>query len=171
MTSQGADGDVLEAGAREAAEALLRLAQRESARIVFAGSEPVSAVVERAGPRAVVVGFTVSGGLQGRFALVLADPAARALATAMTGPGRGQDGDEKLGKRALAALTELGNIAASAFMNGAAELLHQSCIPSVPSLHHGDPAEHVPAVLGGASTAEIARLDIGDIHVDVALVR
>lgn len=171
MSPRVADRDLLEAGAREAAEAILRLSHHESARILTAGSEPLSALIARLGPRAVVVGFTVNGGVNGRFALAVDEAGAHALSAAMTGGGAPGAGKDKLGKRALAALTELGNIAASAFMNGAAELLHKSCVPSVPSLAFGDPAELLPAALGNGSAAQVARVAIGDLHVELALAR
>lgn len=169
MSPRVADRDLLEAGAREAAEAILRLSHHESARILTAGSEPLSALIARLGPRAVVVGFTVNGGVSGRFALAVDEAGAHALAAAMTGAAVAAK--DKLGKRSLAALTELGNIAASAFMNGAAELLHKSCVPSVPSLAVGDPAALLPAALGNGSAAQVARVAIGDLHVELALAR
>lgn len=169
MPLRDAERDLLEAGARDAAEAILRLAQRESARILSVDVEPLSALVARLAPRAVVVGFVVSGGVQGRFALVLTEPAARVIAQAMVGGRHTQVPSEKLGKRLTGALTELGNIAASAFMNGAAELLHQSCLPSVPSLAVGDPAELLPKALSGRSQAQVARVEVGGVHVELLL--
>ncbi|MCC7110038.1 MAG: chemotaxis protein CheC [Deltaproteobacteria bacterium] len=167
MSPREADHDLLEAGAREAAEAILRLARQESARLVAAGREPVGNVMVRVGPRAVIIGFTVSGGVGGPFAIAMSEDAGRTLAAAMM--GRTAPAGEKLGKRAVAALAELGNIAASAFMNGAAELLHQSCLPSVPSLAVGDPAELLPKALSGRSQAQVARVEVGGVQVELLL--
>lgn len=171
MPLRAGDRDLLEAGAREAAEAIMRLAHRESARITAVDEEPMQAVIERLSPRAVVVGFTVSGGVDGRFALLLTDAAARVVAHAMVGGRHTQAPSDKLGKRMTAALTELGNIAASAFMNGVAEEVHRSCVPSVPEFASGDPAVVVPAALGGGSAVQVARLLIGDVEVELALAR
>ncbi|MCC7073273.1 MAG: hypothetical protein IT383_18280 [Deltaproteobacteria bacterium] len=171
MPLRDAERDLLEAGARDAAEAILRLAQRESARILSVDVEPLSALVARLAPRAVVVGFVVSGGVQGRFALVLTEPAARVIAQAMVGGRHTLVPSEKLGKRLTGALTELGNIAASAFMNGVAELVHQSCVPSVPAFGHGDAAEVLPAALGDALEVQVARLIIGEVEVELAFAR
>ena len=170
MSPRAADRDLLEAGAREAAEAIMRLTHHETARMLSADREAVAAMFARVGPRAVVVAFTVSGGVHGRFALAVGERGAGSLAAAMTGNSGAGSAADRLGKRALAALTELGNIAASAFMNGAAELLHESCVPSVPSVTVGDPVELLPAALGGAAAAHVARLIVGDVEVELALV-
>ena len=171
MALRDADRDLLEAGAREAAEAIMRLARRETGRMLSVDTERLEALCVRVAPRAVVVGFTVNGALEGRFALIIAEPGARALASDMIGAKQGHPPAEKLGRRATAALTELGNIAASAFLNGAAELLRASCVPSVPSFHVGDPAHLLPDALGGAHEALVVRLVIGDVDVEIALVR
>ena len=166
-----ADRDLLEAGAREAAEAILRLTHRESARILAAGNEPAAAVVGRVAPRAVVIGFHISGGVVGRFAVAVSEAGARALAHEMIGGKQGHTSADKLGKRVIAALTELGNIVASAFMNGVAELVHESCVPSVPVFSNGDPAQVLPGALGGATEALVVRLVIGDVDVELMLAR
>lgn len=171
MVPRVADRDLLEAGAREAAEAIMRLSHRESARMVAAGAEGVPAVIERAGPRAVVVSFTVKGALDGRFAVVLSETGARALAGDMIGGKAAHSATDKLGRRVQAALTEMGNIAASAFMNGAAELLRAACVPSVPSLTFGDAAAIIPTALNGAGEVLVVRLVVGDVSVDLALAR
>ena len=170
MVLRDADRDLVEAGAREAAEAIMRLARRESGRMLSVDAERLEALCGRVAPRAVVVGFTVSGAIEGHFALVIAEAGARALANDMIGAKPGHAAAEKLGRRGTAALTELGNIAASAFLNGAAELLRASCVPSVPSLFVGDPAQLVPDALGGAAEALVVRLMIGDVDVEIALV-
>ncbi|MBI1945923.1 MAG: chemotaxis protein CheC [Deltaproteobacteria bacterium] len=171
MSLTDADRDLLEAGAREAAEAILRLTRRESARMLAADVESLDAVVARVAPRAVAVAFQVSGGVTGHFALVLSEAGARALAHDLIGGKHVQTSTEKLGKRVTAALTELGNITASAFMNGAADLLHQSCVPSVPTFALGAPAQLVPGALGGATQALVVRLLIGDVDVELVLAR
>ncbi len=171
MPLRDGDRDLLEAGAREAAEAIMRLAHRESARIVAVDEEPVGSLVERLAPRAVAVGFAVTGGVEGRFALVLSENAARAIGQAMLGGRHGQGPSDKLGKRMTAALTELGNIAASAFMNGVADQVHRSCVPSVPAFANGEAAQVIPAALGDAGAVQVARLLIGDVEVELALAR
>lgn len=165
------DRDLLEAGARGAAEAILRLTHRESARLLGADAEPIGALIARVAPRAVVIGFRVAGGVDGCFALVLSEAGARSLAHDMIGGKRAPSSTDKLGKRATAAVTELGNIAVSAFMNGAAELTQQTCIPSVPTFSAGDAAQVVPAALGGAADPLIARVTVGDVDVELVLAR
>jgi chemotaxis protein CheY-P-specific phosphatase CheC len=78
---------------------------------------------------AVVVSFDTSGGVEGTLAVVIDDDVARWLVGRLTGGGPAEGA---LGEPARAALAELGNIAASAFLNAAARLLRRSCLPSVP---------------------------------------
>jgi chemotaxis protein CheY-P-specific phosphatase CheC len=85
---------------------------------------------------AVGIWFTVTGTSVTRFALLMRESDALALA------GRLLRADvSSLDGRAQAALSELGNIAASAFLNGVAAAAPQtarsSVLPSVPKLEHG----------------------------------
>jgi chemotaxis protein CheY-P-specific phosphatase CheC len=98
-------------------------------------------------PDVVVVSFETSGGVDGTLAVLIDDGAARWLVGRLTGGGPAEG---ELGEVALAALAELGNIAASAFLNAAALLVRRSCLPSVPRVGTG------PEQLGAATRSAVA---------------
>src|SRR5438270_6110190 len=104
---------LIEAGAHEAGRAVALLLRKPSA--TLAGIETLSSteLAARVGPRALVVGFTVSGGLPGRFALATTEASSRKLAHDLVGSVSGKGAGDK---RAMGALTELGNIGASAWL-------------------------------------------------------
>ncbi len=112
-------------GAEAAAQALSQLL-----RTTFLAEAPTAAdPAGIAAADAVVVSFDTSGGVEGTLAVVIDDDVARWLVGRLTGGGPAEGA---LGESARAALAELGNIAASAFLNAAARLLRRSCLPSVP---------------------------------------
>lgn len=157
--------DVVEAGAREAGRAVARLLK--TAGYSVEGVEELSAatVAARHAPRALVVSFALTGALRGSFALVISEEGARALAVSLVG-GAG----DQLSKRQLGALTELGNIGASAYLNGVAKQLRATCLPSVPSLLIDESARAVEAALGKSEHVQLARVVLGRHAVDLALV-
>lgn len=146
----------VESGARAAALALGRMLRRPG----MAGDvdEPDRATLaSRLGERAVAVSFTVTGAQPARFAALIAEHDALALSRHLV-----KDAGAALGARETAALAELGNIAASAFLNGVAALLHGSCVPSVPELVH----DSVTLVLADALGADEGALWVARIDVD-----
>ena len=159
--------DLVAAGAAEAARAIALLLRRPSLAVKGKDVVDVAALAARIGPRALVVGFTVSGGLPGRFALATTEAHAQKLAHDLVGPQK-IDG---LSKRALGALTELGNIGASAYLNGVARALDTACVPSVPSLLVDDADKAVAHAFGSASAIDVVRLDGGGVFIDLCFAR
>ena len=154
--------ELAQAGANEAALAIATLLKISSARVALVETIADEALASRHGPRALVVGFTISGALQGRFAVVTSEAHAKALAHELvTFKGEG------LPKKALGALTELGNIGASAYLNGIADMVQSSCVPSVPSCTIDDAATAIRAVLGPSLL--VARVSAGPHELDLAL--
>jgi chemotaxis protein CheY-P-specific phosphatase CheC len=148
-TSPPSERALVEAGANAAARALGQLLK---APVVVAevSSGPLSTVAARHAPRACAVTFTVTGALAGRFVLLAREDAARDIATALVGSANE--------KRLMGALTELGNITASAFLNGVAALLETSCVPSVPDIEIGDAEKALTTAIGHAGEVLFARL-------------
>src|SRR4051812_20138024 len=126
--------ELVEAGALEAGRALALLLRKPALPVRSVDVVDPTALARRLGPRALVVGFTISGGLPGRFALLTSEKNAYQIALDLVGSMGAPNKDGALGKRAVGALTELGNIGASAFLNGVARALETACVPSVPSL-------------------------------------
>ncbi|MDP2340733.1 MAG: chemotaxis protein CheC [Deltaproteobacteria bacterium] len=140
---------IVTAGAQEAAAALQRLLRVPvSADTVVALD--VAQLASTHGPRAVVIAFDTSGGVTGTLALVIDDAVAAWLAGRLTGA---VTLDGAIGKGALAALAELGNIVASAFLNGAARVVGRTCLPSVPRLLHAATAEALTAASSSSTSA------------------
>jgi chemotaxis protein CheY-P-specific phosphatase CheC len=128
---------IVTAGAQEAAAALQRLLRVPvSADTVVALD--TAQLASTHGARAVVIAFDTSGGVIGTLALVIDDAVAAWLAGRLTGA---VTLDGAIGKGSLAALAELGNIVASAFLNGAARVVGRTCLPSVPRVTHASTAE------------------------------
>src|SRR4051812_41109389 len=165
MPAKPTSRDLVEAGAAEASRAIALLLRRP--KVVVASVDVVDAatLAKRLAPRALVVGFTVSGGHPGRFALATTEAHAHKLAADLVGPAK--TAADVLSKRALGALTELGNIGASAYLNGVARALETACVPSVPSVAVDDADKAVALALGAASSIEVARLDAGGVFVDL----
>ncbi len=151
---------VVEAGAQEAASALGRLL-RVAVHADAATHLDLRQLSAAHGPRAVVIAFQASGGVAGTLVLVVDDAVAGSLAGRLTGPPRavaaGQAGsDDTLGVGGLGALAELGNIVASAFLNGAARVVGRTCLPSVPRLVHDVTADAVASVLPVIAAGSVA---------------
>jgi chemotaxis protein CheC len=153
MTSV-AERNLIEAGAQEAARAMALLLRRPVA-VRSIETASLDAIAHKLGPRALVVGFTVSGGLPGKFALATSEENAGKLAHDLVGKST-------LDKKSIGALTELGNIGASAFLNGVARALDTACVPSVPSVIVDEPKQ---ALAGFDVSGElaVAELDAGVI--------
>jgi len=157
VTTTPATEELLTHGAREAAQALVRLLRLP----VVVGdvvAQAPAALAAQCGPGAVVaITFDTSGGVVGTLALVIDDGIAARLAARLMG----QDAHGgALGPTQLAALAELGNIAASAFLNGAARVVRRACLPSVPRVGHAPAATLLAALLPDAPfAAALLRVD------------
>jgi chemotaxis protein CheY-P-specific phosphatase CheC len=159
--------DIVEAGAGEAALAVARLLKATGFSVEAVEIIDGDALAARHGPRALIVSFSVSGALGGGFALVTSEEHARALAVQLVGGG---EGGLPLTRKQLGALTELGNIGASAYLNSIANRLGARCLPSVPSLILDDAPRAVESSLGDAASIQVARVLFGAHAVDLALV-
>src|SRR5690606_362277 len=95
------------------------------------GPERITAaeLERRVGPDVTAIGFRLSGGFEGALVHVLTPGDADALLERL--PGRGALGTGR-NERARGALSEVGNIAASAFLNAVATHVRRACLPSVP---------------------------------------
>lgn len=154
--------ELAQAGANEAALAIARLLKISSARVGRVETVADDVLAARQGPRALVVGFTISGGIKGRFAVVTSETHAKTIAhelVAFKGEG--------LPKKALGALTELGNIGASAYLNGIADMVQASCVPSIPSCAIDDATTAIRSALGPSLI--VARVVAGPHELDLAL--
>lgn len=120
-------------GARAAAEALARLLDAEASPVE--GPERVSLLEleSRTGLGVSTIGFRLSGGFEGALLYVLRPGDADGLLARLPERLRAYARDE----RARGALGELGNIAASAFLNAVATRVRRACVPSVPRLFDG----------------------------------
>jgi chemotaxis protein CheY-P-specific phosphatase CheC len=145
----------VESGARAAALAIGRILRRPG--MAADVDEPVRAELEaRLGARAVGIWFTVTGDSSGRFAALVAEQDAVALAGHLVR----ENTVATLGERELAALSELGNIAASAFLNGIAALIRGSMVPSVPELIADTTDAVLNVALGEFDRVWAARIDV-----------
>lgn len=154
--------ELAQAGANEAALSVARLLKISVAQVGLVETMAADVLALRHGPRALVVGFTVSGALQGRFAMVTSEMHAKAMAlqlVSFTG--------DSLSTKAIGALTELGNIGASAYLSSIADLLCASCMPSVPSWTIDEASSAVAASLGRSLI--VAPLMAGPHRIDLAL--
>ena len=154
MVPPSASGAVVQAGAEEAAAALGRLLREPVHAEAFA-TKDAPQLTETHGNSVVVVAFAATGGVTGTFAVVMDDAVAGWLAARLTGSAHPKD---PLGKGALGALAEFGNIAASAFLNGAARVVGRTCLPSVPRVMHGAAAATIANAIAG--TADVATLRV-----------
>ena len=141
---------LVEAGALEAAAALARMLRLPVHAEGFTSLDVNQLVASHGGGvggRVVAVSFDVSGGVNGSFVVVIDDGVAAWLAARLTGA---TVLDGAVGKGALAALAELGNITASALLNGAARVVGRTCLPSVPRVQHATTKEALTPLLPSA---------------------
>ncbi len=132
---------VVQHGAQESASALSRLLRRPVGVEGFAVAE-VAAVARDHSRVAVVLAFETSGGVPGHLAFVIDEAIAASLVASLTGADAGE-----LNKSALMVLAEIGNIAASAFLNGVARVVGRTCLPSVPRVTHSPTEQALRAAL------------------------
>lgn len=160
--------ELAQAGAHEAALAIARLLKITNARVTAPEIIDAGTLAQRHAPRALVVSFTITGAVQGRFALITSEAHARALAKELVPSLKG----DALPKKAVGALMELGNIGASAYLNGIADMSNASCWPSVPHLVVEDAHAAIANAVGAASDSAsviVARVIAGPHEVDLAL--
>lgn len=103
----------------------------------------------------VTLAFETTGGAPGHLAFVLDEAVAARLVASLTGAH-----EAELGTAALMALAEVGNIAASAFLNGAATVVGCTCLPSVPRVSHAPVEQSVRAALP-PGVVHVASLSVG----------
>lgn len=141
-------------GTRAAADALSRLI--DAAESVVEGPERVTVaeLERRVGPDVTAIGFRLSGGFEGALLHVLTPDDADALLARLPGRVRPHAALE----RAQGALAELGNIAASAFLNAVATEVRRACLPSVPRFG------------GGGLRGALEHVDVDPEHRGLVLV-
>ncbi len=141
---------------KDAARAIARFVDEARAPLVVRQTvhEPGNAIIDRFGPdkSLVVVGFDLHGAVTGGFAQLLHEEGAARLASILA--GRPMTADDAVG-----VIAELGNIAASAFLNRLAGHLGGACLPSVPRLFKGSPQATVTSIFGD-DAPEIATLSL-----------
>jgi chemotaxis protein CheY-P-specific phosphatase CheC len=147
---------VVQQGAHEAAAALSRLFPRGVAVVGF-GSSDAQAIAQQHARSVVLLAFETSGGFVGQLVFVLDEDVAAQVATSLVGGA-----DDSLTRTSMAALAEVGNIAASAFLNAAARVVGATCLPSTPRVSHA-PAEQAVVAALPPSDAWVARLAIDDV--------
>lgn len=155
---------VVQHGAHEAAQALSRLLRRTVNVSGFATAD--ARTLAHAHDKVVVVlAFETTGGAPGQLVFVLDEAVAAAVVASLTGAS-----STELSKAALSALAEVGNIAASAFLNGAARVVGATCLPSVPRVSHAPAEQAVVAVLPphGVHTATLSFEGAGVISLAFA---
>ncbi len=155
---------VVQQGAQEAASALSRLLRRPFGVEGF-GVIDVSDIPRSHGRIGVVLAFEATGGFPGHLAFVIDEDVAAGLVASLTGADH-----TELNTSALMALAEVGNIAASAFLNGAARVTSATCMPSVPRTSHAPVEQAVRGALP-PRPAHIATLRVdGNDVITVAFV-
>jgi chemotaxis protein CheC len=97
---------------------------------------PASLARHIAGEEAVVVGFELSGDAGGVLVAMLSAQAARRVAGSLLGAE--QHDVDLSDPRVHGALSEVGNIVASAFLNAMSSVLRAPCLPSVPDLNRDE---------------------------------
>ncbi len=144
--------------ARESAQALARLLRRQ----VTVGALDVVDLAHLGRGHArvgVTLAFETSGGAPGHLAFILDEDVAVRLVAGLTGAH-----DAELGTMALMALAEVGNIAASAYLNGAASVVGRACLPSVPRVSHAPVEQSIRAAMPpGAVRAATLIIDGHDV--------
>jgi chemotaxis protein CheY-P-specific phosphatase CheC len=143
--SEDALRTVVDAGATLVTQALDRVLG--GVRLVRAGVMTYSEVTP---PGEEVAGsaFDLSGALVGTMVHLSEDHTARHLAARLL--GHEEAGAGAYDSRDRGALSEIGNIAASAFLNAVADHLGRACLPSVPRFLHGQAADVLQRSLRGA---------------------
>lgn len=104
-----------------------------------------------AGEEAVVVGFELSGDAGGVLVAMLSAPAACRVAGSLLGAA--QEDVDLSDPRVHGALSEVGNIVASAFLNAMSKVIGAPCLPSVPDLNRDEGAAAVARALDRASAS------------------
>ncbi len=149
---------VVQHGAHEAAQALSRLLRRTVTVEGFATAD-ARTVAWGHDKIVVVLAFEATGGAPGQLVFVLDESVAASVVASLTGAVSAE-----LSKAALSALAEVGNIAASAFLNGAARVVGATCLPSVPRVSQAPAEQAVVAVLP-AHGVHMATLRLEDAGV------
>lgn len=155
---------VVQQGAHEAASALSRLLRR-SVGVVGFGTGEARAIAQQHARSVVLLAFETSGGLVGQLVFVLDEHVAGHVAAALVGGSA-----DSLTRTSMAALAEVGNIAASAFLNAAARAVGATCLPSTPRVSHAPVEQALVAALPprAAWVAQLAIDDVGSITVAFA---
>ncbi len=143
-------------GARSASEALARFLDADAATVEGPERVSVSELERRVGPGVTAVGFRLSGGFEGALVHLLSPRDRDALLERL--PLSRSHSGAAAAERARGALSEAGNIAASAFLNAVATRVRRACLPSVPRLSKGGVA------------AALERVDVDVEHPGVLLV-
>lgn len=126
--------ELCSAGAGAAADALARFLDAKALPVGAAVFISVSDLEALVGDHVAAIGFRLSGGFEGALVHVLSAADADAMLARVPGgrPSGGVSGD-----RGRGALSEIGNIAASAFLNAVATRVRRACLPSVPRFSEG----------------------------------
>ncbi len=156
MTTSTAPVTLAQHGAEDTAQALARLL-RVPVSVGSVAVTDLSAVAAAHDVAIVAIAFDTTGALPGRLAIVVDDEVALLLIRRLTG---GSASDGGIDAAATAVLAEVGNIAASAFLNGVARFVRQSCLPSIPRVERGAPAAWVAATFPGPA------LMVGAFHIE-----
>jgi len=139
MTEQQLDAlrEISNVGMGHAATALSQLSGKpvhlEVPRVKFADTENITAFFADAEQRVVEIHLRMLGNAQGNILMIFPwDNALRLLENLL--PSQ-VSGGTLLTELELSALTEVGNILASAYLNALGEMLHMTLIPSVPHMN------------------------------------
>ena len=116
-----------------------------------------------AGAEAVVVGFELSGDAGGVLVSMTNSATARRVAGCLLGAET--DDVDLDDPRVHGALSEVGNIVASAFLNAMSRVIGAPCLPSVPDLNRDEGV----AALGRALERARASIDEGAMLLEVTL--
>lgn len=119
-------------GAGAAAEALTRFFDGTSPTAEAPERISLRELEERVGEGVTAIGFRLSGGFEGALVHVLTPDESHALLERL--PDTHSPSVDSDRARARGALSEVGNIAASAFLNAVATRVRRACLPSVPRL-------------------------------------
>ncbi len=161
----------IDVGADEAAAALGRLL-RVPVAVEGAVRVDVAALANdphfgHQGTHVVVVAADTTGGVVGTFALIVDDGVAAWLVARLTGEA---SASATLTPIAFAALAELGNIAASAFLNGCARVVGKTCLPSVPRVSRGRAGDTITGTLP-VGVADVVTLRAQQQRVSLVFAR
>ncbi len=115
--------------------------------------------------RMIGVLFDLSGSFEGHLTMLLTEPSAWVLAERLVGEGNAHDDQGELTPDARAALAEVGNIVASAFLNAFADALRTPWLPSPPKLIHDRGEVIVQQVYGRGIAARALAIAL-DAHIE-----